>query len=445
MEEPFDQVQNIQRLRYEAFSKFATAINHCNDFNAVGILLAGQIKFIIDTFLFRVYFKFDQTHLTFTISRGSCSLHFGSDDRIVPFDQDALIRQLPLFFGRQDIEQHSLLSKTLFYNSKINSLIVLPVKNIGYDISLTNAVPSDNAMAKSDLKFLKLISDLLGNKLYQLSLVEKVANKNLQLEQKNIEINDLNLTLEDRVNLRTSELKQANLELQSLFYSATHDFRTPVTNILGLVNLGELCTEDQDILLLFDGCRQAVSNLDKTLRKLNSMSFYENHYNDFEEFRISDVIKDVSHTLDNKNVSIIISGQCDGVILSHKRMLSSIFENLVENSMVFCRQNPEIKINILSQNGDYIIHYSDNGIGISDAITNKIFNMFYRGSELSRGSGLGLFVVKKLLRHLGGNITLEKGTDCGTIFHLILPFYQSSQGKYTSLNRASILESLKKS
>ena len=103
--------------------------------------------------------------------------------------------------------------------------------------------------------------------------------------------------LKNGFTLRTRELKQANHELQSLFYAATHDFRTPITNILGLVNVSEMYTEDKDVLSLFDGCRKAVLNLDKTLRKLNSMTFYTGVSMEPEEVRVKDIIQELSGKL----------------------------------------------------------------------------------------------------------------------------------------------------
>ena len=428
MELPFDNTQNVQRLRYEAFSIFATEINHCNDYGSIAAILAGQVKFIMDFFVFRVYFQFENACLTFNVHRGNCTIQSGSADGVTQFDHHSVSHSLPAILTREDIDNNDLLNQTIYNNSKICKLLVLPGKNNGYAISITNAIHKDKPSFESDFKFLRLIGDLLGSKLHQLSLIEIIAGKSLQLELKNIEITNLNATLEDRVTLRTHELKQANHELQSLFYAATHDFRTPITNILGLVNVSEMYTQDQDVLSLFDGCRKAVLNLDRTLRKLNSMAYYSDFDKEPEEVRLIYIINEVSEKLRNdfieKKVSVNVTGDSDSIILSHKAMICSIFENLIENAIVFCRKDPEIEVKIFSVFSDLVIHFSDNGIGITEAIREKIFDMFYRGSELSTGSGLGLFVVKKFLKNLNGSITFESLATAGTVFKIQLPCLQ---------------------
>ena len=124
-------------------------------------------------------------------------------------------------------------------------------------------------------------------------------------------------------------------------------------------------------------------------------------------------------------------------------MICSIFENLIENAILFCRQDPEIHINIISVSPNLVIYFSDNGIGISDAIKDKVFDMFYRGSELSTGSGLGLFVVKKLLGNLNGSIRIDNLPKKGTVFKIQLPglqppatpvFYDHTKQQTTFLN-----------
>ena len=196
---PFDNIQNVQRLRYEAFSIFATQINHCNDYGSIGTILAGQVKFIMDFFVFRVYFQFENTSLTFTVHRGNCIIQSGLTDGATQFDQYSVSHSLPAILTREDIDNNALLNETIYNSSKICKLLVLPGKNDGYATSLTNAIHKDKPSFESDFKFLRLIGDLLGSKFHQLSLIEIIAGKSLQLELKNIEITNLNATLEERV------------------------------------------------------------------------------------------------------------------------------------------------------------------------------------------------------------------------------------------------------
>jgi signal transduction histidine kinase len=72
--------------------------------------------------------------------------------------------------------------------------------------------------------------------------------------------------------------------------------------------------------------------------------------------------------------------------------------------------------------------FEDNGIGIQEAVTTKIFNMFFRGTERSEGAGLGLYIVKQTLDKLGGNITVTARLGTGTTFTVSIPNYKSEKG-----------------
>jgi signal transduction histidine kinase len=107
--------------------------------------------------------------------------------------------------------------------------------------------------------------------------------------------------------------------------------------------------------------------------------------------------------------------------------LSIILNNLIANAIAF--RNEEVESSFLSfgitvDAGHAVLVVRDNGTGIGPESIDKIFDMFYRGSERSTGSGLGLYIVKQALSTINGTIQVRSTPGAGTTFTLTLPNYQ---------------------
>ena len=105
--------------------------------------------------------------------------------------------------------------------------------------------------------------------------------------------------------------------------------------------------------------------------------------------------------------------------------MTSVALNLLENAVKYGDQSPNIDTQISQKNGSIFCEISDNGIGISDKEKKHIFKKFYRvGSEETRttkGTGLGLYIVKEIVKAHGGEIRVEDNFPKGTRFKITLP------------------------
>jgi len=109
---------------------------------------------------------------------------------------------------------------------------------------------------------------------------------------------------------------------------------------------------------------------------------------------------------------------------SDRWRIAEIFRNLVSNAIKyrdFTKINPEINVTIAIDKTQAIITFKDNGIGIERHNLEKIFNMFYRASEQSDGSGLGLYIVKNATDKLRGEVQVTSKLGEGTCFVISLP------------------------
>jgi signal transduction histidine kinase len=112
--------------------------------------------------------------------------------------------------------------------------------------------------------------------------------------------------------------------------------------------------------------------------------------------------------------------------------IGEIFRNLISNAIKYRKINDEVcRVSIRVDVNDVqaVIQFKDNGIGISPENLNRIFEMFYRASEQSEGSGLGLYIVKNAVDKLDGELTVNSQPGIGTTFEITLP-NKASQSLY---------------
>ncbi len=123
-----------------------------------------------------------------------------------------------------------------------------------------------------------------------------------------------------------------------------------------------------------------------------------------------------------------IEAESGGLVLADSDGLKTVFNNLIDNAIKYSSGDPEINIKMFSEEKKYIIDFQDKGIGIPAEERKKIFNKFYRiidsGSPNVKGTGLGLFWVREIIKNHKGKIFAME-TDEGAIFRIELPLYQN--------------------
>ena len=248
--------------------------------------------------------------------------------------------------------------------------------------------------------------------------------------------------LEDLVTQRTSELKQLNIQLQkadhskSLFLaSMSHELRTPLTSILGYAEIlkqghsGDL-TEKQlrQVNSIYISGYYLLNIIDGILdiSKIEAGKFNLN----LEEFYFNDLVNEIIEALLPKAIrkSILLKRVLsDNIILfSDKNRVKQILFNLLDNAVKFTPIGGEIiiKTEILNQN-KLKVHIIDKGIGINKESLNKLFRPFHQAdmsiSKSYGGTGLGLYLTKKLVTVLGGDISVYSKINKGSDFNFTIP------------------------
>lgn len=255
---------------------------------------------------------------------------------------------------------------------------------------------------------------------------EEIQAQSEELIEANQTIASINRDLEEKVNARTADLRQAYKELDTFFYRSSHDFRRPLTTFLGLAEVAKITVKDPNALELFAKVRETASNLDKMLVKLQSISDVGTQQLVYKEVLLKEIVDSVldGFKADLEHAGIRVTTHIDltSSFYSYPAMVRIIVENLIENSISFAsRLDPFVEISAYTMSDNVIIKVADNGQGIQQELQEKVFDMYFRGNERSKGNGLGLYIVRKAVEKLEGAIELTSSIGKGSTFKVVLP------------------------
>lgn len=226
---------------------------------------------------------------------------------------------------------------------------------------------------------------------------------------------------------KNEELVKINEELDRFVYSASHDMRAPLMSIKGLANIMKKEPGGE-------GLSQYLKLIDKSINKLDLFITDITNYsrNARLELEISRIDLDALVTesieslrymdeADKVLTSVHVNGDVD--FYSDARRVLVVFNNIISNAIRYYDSWKEsyLRIAIVVDEQQAVISFEDNGIGIADEFQDRIFKMFFRASFESKGSGLGLYIVKNTVDKLGGKISVQSKLGEGTTFTIVLP------------------------
>ncbi len=246
------------------------------------------------------------------------------------------------------------------------------------------------------------------------------------LRQKNKKIDKLNELLEEKVSDRTSRLLEINKELDTYLYRASHDIRRPIRTLLGLNNVSKLNQSKEELEKLFDQVHFTALNMDKMLFKLQ-MAYDLNNEHKTEKVQLNsvlkDCLKDMALEIEAHNAKIdIVLPKNNVEINANTALLRIILDNIIENAILYQNHgNPEVKISIDAGKYYFYIHIKDNGYGIPTEYYKQVFEAYFKLSNKTQGSGLGLFLAFKAVTFLGGEIAIQSEINSGSQFTVKIP------------------------
>lgn len=242
-----------------------------------------------------------------------------------------------------------------------------------------------------------------------------------------------NSQLFETISNKNEELIKINNDLDNFVYTASHDLKAPVLNIEGLVYVLTKALKEgkvekaekmiemiQTSILKFKETIQALTEVAKTNKNIDDEVVKVNLRQLLEDIKLS--IEDMIEAA-NADIEADFSKLEEEEIYFSLANMRSLLINLLTNAIKYRspERKPIIRLSFEKDNNQLIIQISDNGLGIVKEHQERVFQMFKRMHTQVEGTGIGLYLVKRIVENQGGSISLESEVNQGTTFTLYLP------------------------
>jgi two-component system, chemotaxis family, CheB/CheR fusion protein len=225
---------------------------------------------------------------------------------------------------------------------------------------------------------------------------------------------------------QNKQLKKINNDLDNFVYTASHDLKTPILNIEGLKNIlheklgSSRDAEETEVMELMD---RSISQFKGTINDLTNISKVQKNIQ-FEEENIaleevlSDVKTDINSLIVSSGARIEADFQVEHIRYA-RYYLRSILYNLLSNAIKYRSQEPaEITVQTYREGDAVVLRVTDNGLGLEEAQLPDLFKMFKRFHDHVEGSGIGLYIVNRIVENNEGEIEVESEVGKGTTFRV---------------------------
>lgn len=227
------------------------------------------------------------------------------------------------------------------------------------------------------------------------------------------------------------QLIRINNDLDNFIYTASHDLKAPMSNIEGLLHALNVTLEqykNEEVEKILELMEKSINRFKKTILDLTEISKAQKEaVEDINEICLEEIMEDVKQTIANKIVDSgakihIDFSEAPTVKFSSKN-IQSILYNLISNALKYQHpeRHPEISVKTEKTHSHIVLTVKDNGLGIDPANINKIFSMFKRFHDHVEGTGIGLYIVKRIIDNAGGKIEVESEEGKGTVFKIYFP------------------------
>jgi two-component system phosphate regulon sensor histidine kinase PhoR len=238
------------------------------------------------------------------------------------------------------------------------------------------------------------------------------------------------------VNTMATELNQMEQMRQEFISNVSHEIQSPITSIRGFAQAlqnNHMSAEDRNhYLSIIETESTRISRITENLLKLATLEA-ENVKFEPKSYCLDKQIRNLILACEpqwtGKNIDVEVSLE-DVSIMADEDLLSQVWMNLISNSIKFTPEGGKISVDLRQQDNNVTFKIADNGIGISEADQQHVFERFFKADKSrtranNSGSGLGLSIVQKIVDMHHGTITVESKVGFGTTFIVILPLTET--------------------
>ena len=268
----------------------------------------------------------------------------------------------------------------------------------------------------SNLKdYCKVIAEYTADDLGEIP--ELFNQKNAHYVVKRGEVDQLKSVLKQIEGVANDMSEETDLAF--LFFRLSHDLRSPLASIEGLVELLKN-EEDRAARDVYNNMiLKSSKRLEMSLSKILDMAnFKRGESLEFQEVNFRDLLDKVMSNLRFLDgflkIDFQINEEINAVLNTDPVLLESLLQNLVQNAVKYMNFNqiePKVSIDYYINTNKVSFVVRDNGVGVTKKARKNLFDMFYRGQSDVPGSGLGLFIAKRISVKLNGSISIVDGVN----------------------------------
>jgi two-component system, chemotaxis family, CheB/CheR fusion protein len=300
-----------------------------------------------------------------------------------------------------------------------------PLEDISTNIKGCTLIEDINSVISTQTVNERQIETTDG-KCYLMMILPYIRSQDSKTDGAIITFNDITEIKKSKeiIEATNCKLVKINEDHDTFIYSVSHDLKAPLANMKGLLsNLKESDDSDEKNIIT-DMLNQSVIRLRETVEELADITRIERETENADRVNISELLEEVKLSIrdllhQSKAKISMKLGECE--IKFSKKNLRSILLNLLSNAVKYRSLDRELEIEVKCHKEEDFIHLSveDNGLGIEKDKVNKIFSKFSRAHEGEanvEGTGIGLYLVKKIINNAGGKIEVKSKRGKGSCF-----------------------------
>ncbi|MCC9168359.1 GAF domain-containing sensor histidine kinase [Pontibacter harenae] len=255
---------------------------------------------------------------------------------------------------------------------------------------------------------------------------QRLAIENLVKAQEQLTV------INSELSSKNKELMKTNADLDNFVYTASHDLRAPIANLEGLLLAlkDELALKEVSVTRLLEYMDVAIGRFKRTIAELTEISKTQKNIEEEEEQLdlnelLADIKESIRDTIANAGATITSDFSALDTVRFSRKNFRSILYNLISNGIKYrsLDRPVEVKVSVkyLEAEKEVLLRVEDNGLGVDMSQADQLFVMFKRLHDHVEGSGVGLYIVKRIVENAGGRIEVESELGKGSAFIVYLP------------------------
>jgi signal transduction histidine kinase len=326
-------------------------------------------------------------------------------------------------------KQYKILGDSLFSNEIQQKLLR---DQIGFETATRDdqiaALTRVEEIQKSELRKTEFIRNIL---VVVVALTAILLFTVYRSGQRRKQINALLLQHQEEMEKRSKELEQLNEVKDKFFSIISHDLRSPINALAGLMDLldkgavasNELPAAIKELRIRFNHTRSLMNNLlDWTVLQMDKMNLQASN---IQLHKLIEENIELMGSIQNKKIKMVNNVPVNAVGYGDSNTINLVIRNLMTNAIKFTNDGGEITVTGESKGNDWVLSVRDNGIGMSADIQKKLFDKINpystRGTANEKGTGLGLILCKEFVEKNGGRIWVESKENEGSTFWFTVP------------------------